>query len=202
MTKVKFCGLTRACDIEVVNDLKPEYIGFVFVQSSERYIAPKTALELKQLLDPDIQVVGVFVDEDIDTIKKLIDASIIDIIQLHGHEDDLYIEHLRQVSHIPIIKAFQIHSKRDFDRMDACKADYVLLDSGAGTGKVFDWNWIQNIKHSYFLAGGLNIENIEYALNVLHPYCVDVSSGIETLGMKDPEKMMDFISKVRKGEQL
>lgn len=202
MTRIKLCGLSRACDIEAANELKPEYIGFVFAKKSKRYITPEKAAELKRLLDPEIKAVGVFVNEDPETVADLLDSGIIDIAQLHDSEDENYIKQLRQLTDKPIIKAFRIKTAGDIKNAEQSTADYVLLDSGAGTGTVFDWKLIQNIKRPYFLAGGLSLDNVENAVKQLKPYAVDVSSGIETNGYKDKTKMAAFVAAVRKEEPI
>ena len=201
MTRIKLCGLSRCCDIEAANELKPEYVGFVFAQKSKRYITTEKARELKRILSPDIQTVGVFVKEKPECVAELLNKGIIDIAQLHGGEDEDYMNKLRQLTDKPTIKAFRITSAVDIDKAEQCRADYVLLDSGAGTGTVFDWELIQNIKRPYFLAGGLSPENAEDAVKKLTPYAVDVSSGIETDGVKDKYKMAAFIAAVRKEDR-
>ncbi len=194
MTKIKLCGLSRPCDIEAVNRLKPEYIGFVFAPKSRRYVNFERAKELKRRLAPDIKAVGVFVDESPQTVAELLNAGTIDIAQLHGCEDEDYIRLLRGLAAKPIIKAFRIKSADDIAPAERSSADYVLLDSGAGTGALLDWNLIQSIKRPYFLAGGLDCNNVREAINKLNPYAVDVSSGIETQGLKDIEKMAAFVA--------
>ena len=201
MTKIKLCGLSRPCDIQTANELMPEYIGFVFAPKSKRYIDPQKAAGLKELLSSDIRSVGVFVDEAPDTVAALLNSGIIDIAQLHGGEDEAYIQRLRQRTDKPIIKAFQIKSRHDLAEAKACTADHILLDSGAGTGNVFDWSILQDVKRPYFLAGGLSPDNVGDAVRLLHPYAVDVSSGIETDGRKDEEKAAAFIAAVRKEEK-
>ncbi len=198
MTKIKLCGLSRPCDIEAANRLKPEYIGFVFLPKSKRYVDYEKARELKNLLSPEIKAVGVFVDESPQTVAELLNNGTIDIAQLHGVEDEDYIRLLRNLTDKPIIKAFRIQSEDDILRAEESSADYILLDSGMGTGTVFNWDLIQNIKRPYFLAGGLDCDNVGEAVGRLHPYAVDVSSGIETNGLKDKEKMAAFVAKVRK----
>lgn len=200
MTKIKLCGLSRPCDILTANELMPEYIGFVFAPKSKRYIDPQQAAQLKELLSPDIRAVGVFVDEAPDTVAALLNRGVIDIAQLHGGEDEAYIQRLRQLADQPIIKAFQIKTCHDLAEAEACTADHILLDSGAGTGNVFDWSVLQDVKRPYFLAGGLSPDNVGDAVRLLHPYAVDVSSGIETDGRKDEEKAAAFIAAVRKEE--
>ena len=198
MSKIKLCGLSRKCDIEWANALKPEYIGFVFWSKSKRNVPPEKAKELKDLLSPDIKAVGVFVDEPIENVAELLNDNIIDIAQLHGGEDEEYIKKLRTFSGKPIIKAFLLKSESDAERAEKSTADYILVDSGTGTGKSFDWELLKNISRPYFLAGGLCCENISQAIETLHPYAVDVSSGIETNGCKDKNKMAAFVAAVRK----
>ena len=198
MTKIKFCGLSRSCDIEAANELKPEYIGFVFAEKSKRYITPEKAKELKQLLDPEIKVVGVFVNEDPERVARLLSYDVIHIAQLHGSEDEDYIRRLRSLTDKLIIKAFRIETARDIADAEVCTADYILLDSGAGTGTVFDWKLIQDIGKPYFLAGGLGAHNVENAVKLLRPFAVDVSSGIEIDGVKNKTKMTEFAAAVRK----
>ncbi len=197
LTKVKFCGLTRVEDIETVNELRPEYIGFVFWEKSKRNITPIDAKRLKSLLHEDIKVVGVFVDEDIENITYLSDEGIIDVIQLHGKENDDYIKRIKKLTGKPVIKAFKIKSEEDILRANENIADFVLLDAGMGEGKSFDWKLIKGMNRPYFLAGGLDPDNVEEAVKTLKPFAVDVSSGIETEGKKDCEKMRDFLTLVR-----
>ena len=198
MTKIKLCGLKRPQDIQAANELLPAYIGFVFAPKSRRYVHPDRAEELRRMLNPDIIPVGVFVNETPETVAALLDRGIIDIAQLHGKEDEAYIRRLRQLTKKPLIQAFRIDTPADVAAAQASTADYVLLDSGAGgTGTSFDWSLLQNIQRPYFLAGGLTPENVGGAVATLHPYAVDVSSGIETDGAKDKEKMTQFVRAVR-----
>lgn len=202
MTKIKLCGLSRTCDIEAANELNPEYIGFVFAAKSKRYVTPEKAAVLKRLLNPNTKAVGVFVNESPENIACLLNSGTVDMSQLHGNEDETYIKQLRHLTDRPIIKAFRIKSTDDIEAANRCTADYVLLDSGAGTGTVFDWKLIQSIKRPYFLAGGLGIENAETAVKLLKPFAVDVSSGIETDGVKDKTKMAAFVAAVRKEDTV
>lgn len=198
MTKIKLCGLTRPCDIEYVNELLPEYIGFVFAPKSRRYISPEKAEVLREHLDDRITPVGVFADEKIEIIADLIKRKIIDIVQLHGNESEKYITGLRRVIDCPVIKAFRIESEADIVSANNSSADYVLLDSGGGTGKVFDHSLLKDIARPYFLAGGLTPENVETAVKQLKSFAVDVSSSLETDGFKDKIKMTAFVNAVRK----
>ncbi len=201
MTRIKLCGMARMADIEAVNELLPEYIGFIFVPGRRRNIAPELAAELKRRLLPGIQAVGVFINEEPERVAQLLREGLIDIAQLHGTEDENYIRRLRILTKKPLIKAFRIDTEEDIRRAEASTADYVLLDSGiGGTGKVFDWTLLQQMKRPYFLAGGLTVENVRPAVERLRPYAVDVSSGIETDGLKDQMKMREFVRQVRNAE--
>ncbi len=197
MTKIKMCGLSRIEDIEAANAIKPDYIGFVFAEISKRRVSALEASKLKSKLDPDINAVGVFLDDKLDFVASMLNLGIVDVVQLHGSEDEEYIEKVRQITNKPIIKAFIIRSKEDVERAEKSTADYILLDGGKGEGKVFDWSLLKNIKRPYFLAGGLNPGNASDAVKALKPYAVDVSTGIETDGVKDREKMTAFANAVR-----
>ena len=197
MTKIKLCGLSRACDIETANRLSPEYIGFVFAAKSIRYVSSEKAAELKKMLHPSIKAVGVFVREHPETVAELLRSGTIDIAQLHGGESEDYIKQLRTLTDKPLIKAYRIDTEQDVEAANMSSADYVLLDSGqGGTGTTFDWNLLEKIDRPYFLAGGLNADNVRDAIERLNPYAVDVSSGIETDGHKDSRKMEDFVHAV------
>lgn len=196
MTKIKLCGLTRITDVQTANHLKPDYIGFVFAPKSKRYIKPECAAELKTILDPDIAAVGVFVNETPEVIAALLNQNIIDLAQLHGTEDELYIQQLRLLTTKPLIKAFKIKNKTDLEAAKNSSADHILLDAGAGDGQTFDWDILKSFTRPYFLAGGLNPSNVDEAIKKLSPYAVDVSSGIETAGFKDAAKMKSFVDAV------
>lgn len=223
MTKIKMCGLRKSEDIEAVNEWKPDYIGFVFAPKSKRYVTAEQAAELKDHLDPQIQAVGVFVDEAPERVAALLNEGVINLAQLHGSEDEEYLATLRKLTEKPIIQAFRIRTKEDVERAMQSSADEILLDSGAGTGSTFNWEVLrmdraggqamdgeQNLEkplcaeetRPYFLAGGLNPQNVTEAIRQLHPYAVDVSSGIETDGSKDREKIAAFVTAVRKENNL
>lgn len=201
-TKIKLCGLSRKEDIEAVNELLPDYVGFVFFKKSIRNVTFEDAKTLKEYLSPKIKAVGVFVNEDIEFIKRLVDDRIIDIIQLHGSETDEYIEKLKKDASVPVIKAIQIKDESSFSSSLCKNADYYLLDSGMGTGSTFDWNIVKDKMDSLgkevFLAGGLDPDNVEIAIKNLKPYAVDVSSGIETNKIKDIDKMRRFVNAARR----
>lgn len=198
MTKIKLCGLSRVCDIEAANELGVEYVGFVFAPESRRYITPQKAEKLKGMLARGIEAVGVFVNDRPENIAELLNRGIIDIAQLHGSEDEDYIGRLRDMTGRPIIKAVKIRGAEDIKAARCSGADYVLLDSGAGTGAAFNWRLIHNMQRPYFLAGGLDSGNVGGAVALLEPYAVDVSSGIETNGLKDKFKMAKFVAAVRR----
>lgn len=198
MTKLKLCGLSRSCDIEAANRLKPDYIGFVFAKKSRRYINPAQARSLRAGLDKGISPVGVFVNESPETIAGLVRSGTIDVVQLHGSEDEVFLQKLRGLVSCPMIKAFSVKTPQDVRIACESSADFILLDSGGGgTGTVFDWNLLEPIQRPWFLAGGLSPENAANAIRRLAPYGVDVSSGIETDGVKDRQKMNDFVRAVR-----
>ena len=197
MTKIKMCGLSRTEDIEAANSIKPDYIGFVFAEISKRRVSALEASKLKSKLDPEIKAVGVFLDDKLDFVASMLNLGIVDVVQLHGSENEEYIEKVREITNKPIIKAFIIRSKEDVERAEKSTADYILLDGGKGEGKVFDWSLLKDIKRPYFLAGGLNPGNASDAVKALKSYAVDVSTGIETDGVKDREKMTAFANAVR-----
>lgn len=201
MNRIKICGLSRECDIDAVNIAKPDFIGFVFADKSKRKVDDKTALNLKKRLDKGIKAVGVFVNNDIDFVVSLINCSIIDIVQLHGDEDEKYIQILKSKTNVPIIKAVRVQNAEDILKADKLPVDYLLLDTYTkgeygGSGKTFDWSMIPKINKPYFLAGGLNMDNIGFALKI-GAYCLDVSSGVETDGKKDKEKIVQIVKTVR-----
>ena len=202
MTKIKLCGLSRPCDIRAANELLPDYIGFVFAPKSRRYVSPEKAAELKRMLDPGIRAAGVFVDEQPQVIEALVSRGVIDAVQLHGRENEDYIQDLRkQLGNTRIIQAFSICSEQDAKRAEESSADLILADSpGGGTGEVFDWTLLSKIRRPYFLAGGLTPDNAGDAVNALAQYGVDVSSGIETGGEKDRKKMEIFVLAVRRAD--
>ena len=195
--KIKICGLTRPEDIEMVNSLLPDYVGFVFYPKSKRYVTDAQAKELSKSLDKQIRVVGVFVDENMDHIETLVKDGIIGIVQLHGSEDEEYIRALRNRIQVPIIKAFVIKEGTSLASIENSSADEVLLDAGKGSGKTFDWTKLAGLKRRFILAGGLTGVNIQTVLDQISPYAVDVSSGVEFDGTKNAMKMKDFVAAVR-----
>ena len=199
--KIKVCGLTRPEDIRAVNRLMPDYIGFVFWEKSRRNVTSALAASLKKELDPRIQAVGVFVDAPVKVVSDLLNRGIIDIAQLHGHEDEEYIRNLREMTEKPLIRAFQIRSEEQaettLEEAKKSTADYVLIDSGMGSGKAFNWELLKDFPRKYFLAGGLDAENVRDAVEMTGASAVDVSSNVETDGVKDEKKVEDFIAATR-----
>ena len=191
------CGLSRMEDIEYANEVLPEFIGFVFAPKSRRYVSFEQAKKLRGELDYRIAAVGVFVDEDIENIVRLVKDEVIDMVQLHGSEDNAYIAKLREMAEVPIIQAFKIIDSYDAESAVLSDADFVLLDSGMGTGKTFDWSLIKSINRPYFLAGGISPENAAQAVERFSPYAVDASSSLETNGVKDLSKMTALARAVR-----
>ena len=197
MTRIKLCGLTRPEDVLAANRLAPDYVGFVFASGSRRCVSPAQAVRLKGLLSPGIRAVGVFVDQSPEDVAALLEAGVIDLAQLHGSEGPDYLRALHRLTTKPVIQAIQVKAPTDLARAADSPAHLVLLDSGAGSGVSFDWNLLAAFPRPYLLAGGLDPANVGQAVRVLHPWGVDVSSGIETEGTKDPIKMAAFVAAVR-----
>jgi len=197
--RIKICGLFRDQDIDYVNEAHPDYAGFVFAKSS-RQVSAVMAQYLRFRLADGIEPVGVFVNAPVKLIAELYKKEIISIAQLHGTEDDAYINRLKEVTGkenrmaIPVIKAIKLDKSHE-GRTIATNADFLLLDSGAGSGKTFNWDLLKSIKINkpWFLAGGIDIKNIDKA-KALKPYGIDVSSGAETDGLKDREKILKLTS--------
>lgn len=203
-TRVKICGLRRLEDIALANSMehRPDYIGFVFAKS-RRQVDFATAQALKAALDPAIQAVGVFVNHDPTEIGTLVRAGVIDVIQLHGSETEADICALKAAHPAaPIVKAVSVRCADDVLAWADSKADYLLLDNGAGgTGQAFDWGVLPQLSgfdKPYFIAGGLTPENVATILPFA-PYGIDVSGGVEdkNTGYKDPARVAKLIEIVR-----
>ena len=198
MVKAKICGLMRPEDIDAVNEYRPDLAGFILARGRRRSLTDQQMRELVRALRPEIQSVAVFLDQDPAWIAELAAQDLMDVIQLHGQESNEEIRFLRENTDKKIIKAFRIEKADDIRKAQESEADLVLLDSGVGgTGEVFDWSLPEQMHRPYILAGGLNPENVRTALGQMHPYAVDVSSGVETGHCKDPEKIRRFIRAVR-----
>jgi phosphoribosylanthranilate isomerase len=208
--KIKICGLFREQDIDYANEAKPDYVGFVFAESKRR-VSAAFAAGLRRRLSGDIIPVGVFVNAPVADIVALYNDNVIAIAQLHGTEDDEYITRLKELSAsegnkpIEVIKTIS-PLPTPYSPLPSFSTDYYLIDSGAGSGKAFNWELlnspeINTLKAAkpWFLAGGVGLDNIEQALGFT-PYALDISSGAETDGVKDREKIVQLVSMVRKGK--
>ena len=197
--KIKLCGLSRPADIDYVNQVKPDYCGFIVnFPTSRRNVTPEQVRALTARLSGDIIPVGVFVDESVETVAGLLEDGTIAVAQLHGHEDEAYLAALRKLTAKPIWQAFQIRSAADLERAKSSTANLVLLDSGQGSGVTLDWRILADFPRPFVLAGGLTAENIPAAVQQVKPYAVDLSSGVETEGYKDYEKMLAAVAAVKK----
>lgn len=200
--KIKICGLKSLKDVDIVNKYLPDYAGFIFYPKSKRFLTPEKAKNLKSNLDLNIKTVGVFVDSDYKTIKSLIDNKIIDVVQLHGNEDQNLINKLKDLN-VPVVKAIRIKDKNSISTVNNYNPDFFLFDiyheDYGGTGKSFNWNLLEDLEidKPYFLAGGINTNNIKEALDS-KAFALDVSSGVETDGNKDETKVKEIIDNVRK----
>ncbi len=205
MKKIKICGLTRPEDIEAVNEAKPDYIGFLFAENKRRTVNRQQAAELKRLLSDDITAVGVFLNQSVDFIVSLVQEGIIDMIQLHGDEDAAYILSLREKTNAPVMKAVRARNSETILLADSLPVDYILIDayqkgSYGGTGMTFDYSIIPQLSKPYFIAGGLNPDNLSASL-AIPAFGLDLSSGAETDGVKDKKKIIQIVKTVR-GESI
>lgn len=197
--KIKICGLKSLDDIGYVNSVDIDYAGFIFAPGSKRKIDLNLATEMKKVLNPKIKVVGVFVNEDINSILKY--AEIVDVFQLHGDETDEYTKVLKNKTGKEIIKAYRADEKLKHN-IETGVSDYVLVDSFngksfGGTGETVDFNIIPETDKKIFLAGGINSENVVNAINIVRPYCIDINSGVETDGRKDERKIKEIVEIIR-----
>ncbi|HCJ07048.1 MAG TPA: N-(5'-phosphoribosyl)anthranilate isomerase [Lachnospiraceae bacterium] len=203
--QIKICGLKRPEDVAYVNAAMPEYAGFVFA-GTKRRITPEYARQLKGQMNPDIQTVGVFVNEEISTIVQLVKEDTINIVQLHGDEDLAYIDRLQDAlgAHkVPVIRAIRVQNQEQIKEAEKLPVDYLLLDAFhadeyGGSGKVFDHNLIPPLTKPYLLAGGIDCNNVIEILQILEeknnlPVAVDVSSSVETDGVKDAVKIDELV---------
>ena len=202
-TQVKICGITRPADIDILNTVQPDYAGFVFAGMSRRYITPAKAEQLIKKLSPQIQKVGVFVDEQSAVIENLVRNLPLDVVQLHGNEDEATVQRIKQTTKAKVWKAVRVKNGGDIDKWQDSSADMLLFDtyskdSYGGTGEIFNWQLLQNIKRPFILAGGLNTQNIARAIRTCRPYGVDISSGAETDYIKDKRKIKQLMLTIRK----
>ncbi|MDE7194883.1 MAG: phosphoribosylanthranilate isomerase [Oscillospiraceae bacterium] len=201
--KIKLCGMFREQDIDYVNEALPDYIGFIVMfPKSHRNIGFETALRLRSRLDPRIKSVAVSVNAPLEEFAEYVKSGAADILQCHGSEDGEYIARLRELTGAPIIKAVRVTAQSDIERAQTLGADFLLTDSGTGSGKLFDHSLIDPVKinRPFFLAGGLTPENLAETAKRVRPYGVDLSSGIETDMVKDREKILAAVREVRRVE--
>ncbi|PEE40192.1 phosphoribosylanthranilate isomerase [Bacillus cereus] len=199
--KVKICGITDMETAKRACEYGADAIGFVFAES-KRKITPKRAEEIIQELPANVLKIGVFVNESVEVIQKIADECGLTHVQLHGDEDNYQIRRLN----IPSIKSLGVTSESDMKNAQGYETDYILFDSPkekfhGGNGKTFSWELLghmpKELRKKTILAGGLNALNIEEAIRTVRPYMVDVSSGVETEGKKDVEKIKQFIIKAK-----
>lgn len=198
-TKIKFCGLRREEDVKYAASLDAGFFGFILSDRFKRYVAPEKVALMKEFVPSSAKTVGVFVDEPADYVIAASNTAKLDMIQLHGNESEAYIAEIKEKTGLPVIKMVKPVSEDDIITARQSIADLILLDSGAGgTGKVFDWSLAEKLGRDYILAGGLTPVNVGDAVERLKPFAVDVSSGVETEGIKDFSKMKAFAAEVRK----
>ena len=198
--KIKLCGMFRDCDIDYVNEAMPDYVGFIVMfPKSHRNIDLETAMRLKKRLSPSIKSVAVSVNAPVEKFAEFAQSGIADLLQLHGSENAEYIAKLRRLTDVPLIKAVKVTEFNDILKAQELDVDFLLLDSGTGTGKAFDHSLIdrERITKPFFLAGGLTPENVREAALRVNPYGVDMSSGIETDKVKDREKILAAVKAIR-----
>jgi len=195
--EIKICGIRRAVDVEYINAYGPDYAGIVLWDKSFRYVTAGQGAELRKRMDERIPMVGVFVDERPERIAAYVEAGMIQIVQLHGHETEEEIERIKKMTGVSVWKAFKVRTRGDLHRALECRADRILLDNGYGTGGCFDHSLLTDYPGDYILAGGLTPENIPDVIAKFRPAAIDISSGVETDGYKDEEKIRRAVSAVR-----
>ena len=192
MTKVKICGLSTASAVETACQAGADYIGFVFAESRRR-VSLEQAQKLASLVPPAVRKVGVFVSPSLSELQEAISVANLDLVQIHGDFDE---ELLTQIGR-PVIRAYQVKGAL---KGVSQQADYLLFDAPlAGSGQTFDWQLLadKQIEQDYFIAGGLTVDNVSEAKETFQPYALDVSSGVETDGSKDLDKIKAFIERVK-----
>ena len=197
--KIKICGINRLRDVQYINQSQPDYVGFIVnFPKSHRSVDYNQLDVLASQVDASIKKVGVFVNESAEKIAQVLNEDILDIAQLHGKQDEAFIQTLRSLTDKEIWKAFSIKNKDDLHQAEATSADLVLLDNkGGGTGQAFDHSLIQDFQRPYLLAGGMDDETIPLVLDRLSPFGIDTSSGTETNKKKKKKKIENIIRMVR-----
>ncbi|MGN8645882.1 phosphoribosylanthranilate isomerase [Gracilibacillus sp. HCP3S3_G5_1] len=203
MVQVKICGLQNKEAMEAAIEAGTDFIGLVFARSKRR-VTKEQAATLAKFVPAHVKKVGVFVNERIEVIREIAQDVGLDYVQLHGDESPIFCKEVG----LPVIKAFEIREASDLAKIRAYDCAYYLLDSPAGkyrggSGQTFDWQLAKEydfLNKKILLAGGLNADNIEEAITEVAPFGVDVSSGVETDGKKDVDKIKAFIDAVKKGD--
>lgn len=215
--KVKMCGISKVETIPAVVEAKPDYMGLVFAPSKRQVTVDqaKTLVEelhkqytkrynngAEQSNDDEIKTVGVFVNETLDNLVTIATEVNLDVVQLHGDEDEAFIQSLKERTNVEVWKAVQIRSAADAEAWIDSSADMLLFDAyhkdeRGGTGEVFDWSCLDEFERPFMLAGGIDSTNVARAIRTVRPYGIDISSGIETEGVKDDEKIKAFTNIVR-----
>lgn len=202
--KIKICGLSRLCDIQYVNEAKPDYCGFIVdFPKSHRSVSVSRMEQLINGLTEGVIPVGVFVDAPVEMVADCVNRGILTHVQLHGKEDNTYIRELRNLTgeagkKVTVFQAFKVTDMQTLRKAQNSEADRILLDNGQGTGKTFDWSLLHDVKRPFILAGGLTPENLPDAIDRVHPWGVDLSSGVETDRLKDREKILEAVFSVKK----
>ena len=208
--KVKMCGISKVETIPAIVDAKPDYMGLVFAPSKRQVTVEQAKILVEELHkqyavrynSETIKTVGVFVNETIENLLKIAEEVKLDVIQLHGDEDEFFIQILKEQSNVEVWKAVQVRSAADAEKWIDSSADMLLFDAyhedeRGGTGEVFDWSSLDEFERPFMLAGGIDSTNVARAIRTVRPYGIDISSGIETEGVKDNEKMKAFTNIVR-----
>lgn len=196
-TKIKLCGMFRPEDIAFVNEVKPDFAGFILAEGFRRRIAREQAVRFRQMMNREIPAVGVFVNNSCEEVISYLEDGIVQMAQLHGKETEEDIQYIRAVTGKPVMKAVKVTGRYDVEAWLDSEADYLLFDGGTGSGIAFDWSVLDEVPRDFFLAGGLNAGNLVSAIEKVRPFAVDLSSGVETDGMKDLEKMREVVRLVR-----
>ena len=208
--KVKMCGISKVETIPAVVEAKPDYMGLVFAPS-KRQVTVEQAKTLVEVLHKQckaqndtvsIKTVGVFVNETLDNLVTIANEANLDVVQLHGDEDEAFIQSLKERTNVEVWKAVQIRSAADAEAWIDSSADMLLFDAyhkdeRGGTGEVFDWSCLDAFERPFMLAGGIDSTNVARAIRTVRPYGIDISSGIETNGVKDDEKITAFTKIVK-----
>ena len=208
--KVKMCGISKVETIPAVVEAKPDYMGLVFAPSKRQVTVEQAKILIEELHKQCInhydtkvvKTVGVFVNETLDNLVRIADTANLDAVQLHGDEDEAFIQSLKERTNVEVWKAVQIRSAADAEAWIDSSADMLLFDAyhkdeRGGTGEVFDWSCLDEFERPFMLAGGIDSTNVARAIRTVRPYGIDISSGIETNGVKDDEKIKAFTNIVR-----